>query len=127
MRKVASRFRKNYKGFWSQYGWLAGVFVLAVLCDGISTVHFMMHEGVEKELHPAIYSVSLLLGPVAGPMVGSCIKAVAGIGLAIYLRRFAVYIFILASALSFWAAWYNVWGWRFYTPIIFEWIWLLWH
>ncbi len=122
MRKIAARFRRNYEGFWKQYQWLASVFVAAVLCDGISTVYFMMHEGVDGELHPAIHSMSLLLGPVVGPMVGVCIKGIAGLGLAIYLRRFAVYIFLLASAMSFWAAWYNIWGWRVYTPIIFEWI-----
>jgi len=98
------------------------MFVAALLCDGISTGHFMMDEGIDGELHPAIYSMSLFLGPVAGPMVGVCIKGIAGIGLAIYLRRLAVYIFVLASVLSFWAAWYNIWGWRVYTPIIFEWI-----
>ena len=120
MNKIAARFRENYDGFWRHYRWLVAVFVTALLCDGISTVHFMRHEGVDRELHPAIYSISLFLGPMAGPMVGMVIKALAGIGLAIYLRRFAVYIFLLASALSFWAAWYNIWGWRVYTPMIFE-------
>ena len=122
MGKIATRFRENYEGFWKHYSWLVVVFVAALLCDGISTVHFMRHEGVDGEMHPAIYSISLFLGPVAGPIVGMCIKALAGIGLAIYLRKYAIYIFFAASALSFWAAWYNIWGWRVYTPIIFEWI-----
>lgn len=126
MKKIAARFRENYDGFWRHYRWLAGVFVLGLLCDGISTVYFMTREGIDGELHPAIYSISLFLGPVAGPMVGVCVKAIAGIGLAIYLRRFAAYIFILTSAMSFWAAWYNIWGWRIYTPIILEWVWRLW-
>lgn len=122
MNKIAARFRKNCEGFWRHYRWLVAVFVAALLCDGLSTVYFMTHEGMDGELHPAIYSISLFLGPVAGPMVGVCIKALAGIGLAIYLRRFAVYIFLLASALSFWAAWYNIWGRRVYTPMLFDWL-----
>ena len=61
------------------------------------------------------------MGPVAGPLAAAAGKAIVGIALAVYLRKFAAYLFATASIISFWAAWYNIWGYKLYTPMILEW------
>ncbi len=107
---IAKRFRANSKGFWRQYKWLVIIFVLALICDGASTVYFMRETGPEYELHPAVQYLSELFGHVAGPIIGMTLKGIAGISLAIYLRKYAICIFVAASVTFFGAAWYNVCG-----------------
>jgi hypothetical protein len=93
-----------------------------MFCDAASTIHFMLETGPESELHPAISFISQILGPVAGPLFGATLKVIVGVFIAIYWRRFAVHIFLIASLVSFWAAWYNVWGSEIYTANIVNWI-----
>ena len=120
---VIGRFRKNYAGFWQSYKWLVGVFILALLCDGASTMYFMLKKGDStEEVHPVILLVSIISGPVLGPLLGVIGKAAAGIFVAIYCRRYAVYILLVGIVLSFWAAWYNVWGINLYVPRVIKWI-----
>ena len=120
MNRIIARFRKNHEGFWQSYWPIVVVFIIALLCDGLSTVHFMLIEGPEGETHPAVYYLSTVTGPVAGPMLGVSLKVMAGIGVGIYFRKYAIYLFVLASVLGFWAAWYNIWGHNIYVPVIFE-------
>jgi hypothetical protein len=118
---LVSKFRENYRGFWKDYRWFVVVFVISLFCDAASTMHFMLREGPDVEMHIVIRFISRLLGPVAGPLVGAVGKAVAGVIVGVFCRKFAAYIFITASIISFWAAWYNIWGYQLYTPIIMEW------
>jgi len=119
--KIIGSFSENRQGFLTKYRWLIAVFVAAILCDAISTIHFMVRIGPDSEMHIMIRYLSRLLGPVAGPLVGAAGKVAAGIIVAIYLRRYAIYIFVTASVISFWAAWYNMWGFRLYVPKILVW------
>jgi ABC-type phosphate transport system permease subunit len=112
------KFRVNSIGFWKKFRWMIIVFFIALLCDALSTVHFMRHTGPEAELHPGVQFMSELCGPVAGPLIGMILKATAGIAVAIYLRKYAGVIFFTGSVLSFWAAWYNLWGCDIYVPYI---------
>jgi len=114
---IALRFRSNSKGFWKQYKWLIIIFVTALICDCASTVYFMLHTGPESELHPGVQYASELLGPVAGPIIIMILKCIAGIAVSIYLRKYALYIFVAGSGIFFWAAWYNIWGSYMYQPI----------
>jgi len=116
-----TKFQENCRGFWKDYRWFVVVFVAAMFCDAGSTMHFMLREGPEAEMHIVIRFVSEIFGPIAGPLIGATGKAVAGVLVGIYIRRFAAYIFVTASIISFWAAWYNMWGFRLYTPIIVQW------
>ena len=118
---LVSKFRENYRGFWKDYRWFVVVFVISLFCDAASTMHFMLREGPDVEMHIVIRFISQILGPVAGPLVGAVGKAVAGVIVGVFCRRFAAYIFVTASIISFWAAWYNMWGYQLYTPIIMEW------
>ncbi len=113
---VAAKFRINSVGFWNKFRWLIIIFVMALLCDAMSTIYFMQRTGPEAELHPGIKFMSELLGSVAGPLVGMVLKAVAGVTVAIYLRKFAAHIFLAGSVISYWAAWYNIWGCQYYVP-----------
>jgi hypothetical protein len=117
-----TRFRHNYRGFWKDYGWFVAVFVLAVFCDAGSTIFVMLQQGPEVEIHIVVRFISGVFGPVAGPLLGAVGKVAAGVIVAVYLRRFAAYIFVAASLLAFWATWYNVWGHNVYTPFIFKWL-----
>ncbi|MHC4740369.1 MAG: hypothetical protein ACYS8Z_00500 [Planctomycetota bacterium] len=120
---IVNRFRENSRGFWKKYRWFIIVFTVAVLCDAASTVYFMLDSTPDTEAHPVIsYMCSNWLGPVAGPLFAAAAKVVIGVAIAIYCRRFAICIFVAVSAVSFWAAWYNVWGHETYSPYILEWI-----
>ena len=119
---LVTKFRENYRGFLKRYQWSIAVFVLALFCDAASTIHFMLVEGPDVEIHPLIRLVSKILGPVAGPLLAAAGKAVTGVVVSIFCRRFATYIFVTASVISLWAAWYNMWGYKVYTPLILKWI-----
>ncbi len=107
---------------WERYWWWLVIFFITILCDSLSTIVFMLREGAEAEAHPAIRFVSEIFGPILGPLVGFAAKVLAGILVGVYCRKFAVYVFIAVSIISFWAAWYNLCGSQFYTPYILKWI-----
>ena len=116
------RFRTNARGFWGVYRWVVIVFLVSLLCDAASTIHFMVKSGPELEIHPMVRIVARLAGPIAGPLLGALAKAMAGILVAIYCRRFAAHILILTALISFWAAWYNIWGVEMYIPAFMRWL-----
>jgi len=116
-----TKFQDNCRGFWKDYRWFIVVFIVSLFCDAGSTMHFMLIEGPDAEMHLAIRFVARLLGPIAGLLVGAIAKTVAGLLVGIFCRRFAAYIFVTASIISLWAAWYNMWGYELYTPIIVYW------
>ena len=118
---LVTKFRKNYRGFWQDYRWFLVVFIVSLFCDAGSTMHFMLREGPDAEMHIVIRFLAKILGPIAGPLVGAILKTAAGVIVGVYCRRFAAYIFVTASIISFWAAWYNLWGFRIYTPNIIRW------
>ncbi len=49
--------------------WFA-VAALAAAVDGLTTIHFMIHEGIDREFHPLIWAISHMFGPILGPIVG---------------------------------------------------------
>jgi hypothetical protein len=44
------------------------------------------------------------------------------VALTIYLRRWAIYIFVAVIILYAWAAWYNIWGCDLYYPRLLDWL-----
>ena len=107
---LIAQFSENYHGFWKDYWLFIALFLLALSCDTAGTIYFMLRIGTEAEAHPMIYLVSKILGPVLGPLLSAVAKTVAVVIIAVYLRKFAVYIFITSTIIFFLAAWYNVWG-----------------
>lgn len=118
---LKKRFTQNYIGFWKANLWIIVIYIIALIADGVSTIHFMLNEGIDSELHPAINIAAHIVGPVLGPLIGVIGKAIAGIIVAIYWRRIAWIILLVVSIVSFWAAWYNMWGWQYYEPGIIKW------
>jgi hypothetical protein len=82
----------------------------------------MLKDGAEFEIHVAVKFVSRLFGSIAGPLIGGIAKILAGIMVAIYCRKFALYLFVVASIISLWAAWYNIWGVNVYSANILKWL-----
>ena len=113
--KLINRFKRNSNGFWKRYRFLIVLFFLALTLDGISTMYTMLKEGPHIELHPVIKIVSIIIGPIFGPLLSVVAKAVAGILVAVYCRRFAAHIFIAASIISILAACYNIWSINLYV------------
>jgi hypothetical protein len=104
------RFRENSRGYWTTHGSMMAIFLVALLCDTVSTIRFMQELGVGAEWHPAVRLASAMFGPVAGPLIGALGKAIACICVTIYCRRYAGGIFLAATLIYLFAAWYNAWG-----------------
>jgi hypothetical protein len=85
-----------------------------------STVYVMLSRGAGAEQHPAVRTFSYMLGPVLGPVFGKTVQFFVLIGLTVFLRRWALYIFVTSIILYAWAAWYNVWGQHLYYPRLLE-------
>lgn len=105
---VITRIRANWRGYFSAYSIFLLLVVLAAAADALSTVFFMLIRGPEEEAHPVIRWIALGLGPVAGPLVGKLIQIVALVAVTVYLRRWAVYLFVSAIIMYAWAALYNI-------------------
>ena len=121
-KQIKERFVKNSQGFWKTYWLLLILYVMALLADGLSTIHFMLRDGIDgTELHPAVSFAAKIFGPIYGPLIGVIGKLLAGIIVAIYWRRIAWIILLVVIILSTWAAWYNIWGWQYYTPTVYLW------
>jgi hypothetical protein len=113
---IKIRLRENWVGYVHEYRILLVLVVLASLADMASTIHFMVYAGPEAELHPTVRFVSQFLGPLLGPAFGKAIQFTVVIVLTVFLRRWAIFIFIPVIILYTWAAWYNVWGYQIYYP-----------
>jgi hypothetical protein len=107
---IMERFRVNWNGYIRLYWLFLVMIILTSAADMLSTIHFMLIEGPEAEGHPAIRLLAIFLGPVFGPVIGKICQLAVIVSLTVYLRRWAVYIFVGVIILYTWAAWYNIWG-----------------
>ncbi len=105
---VTERLQANWDGYLTRYWVFLVLLALAAIADMLSTVFFMIIDGPEAEGHPVIRLLSIVLGPVSGPIIGKCGQFAAAIVLTVFLRRWAIYIFITAIMLYAWAAVYNI-------------------
>ena len=115
-RDVMIRFRENWQGYVSQYRVFLVLAVIASLADMASTIWLMRVHGPGAEGHPVVRAYSYMFGPILGPMFGKAVQFFVIIGLTVFLRRWALHIFIAVVILYAWAAWYNVWGHELYYP-----------
>jgi len=108
----ASRFARNLGVFWGRYKWFLLFFGLGVLADCLSTSYFLLtdkHYQVE-EVHAGVDLAIRCLGPLGGVALAFVGKLAGGVFVGVYLGRWSPYVLSTAAVLSFWAAWYNVWG-----------------
>ena len=122
MNWVASKLHTNSHNFYADFRWLILIFILAMFCDTLSTINFLTQRTF-RELNPLwrFISSEKMFGPLIGPLVTAFYRVVVGLLIAVYYRKFASIILITASILGFWAAWYNIWGFKIYTPAIQSW------
>jgi len=121
-RDVVTRFRENWIGYVHEYRILLVLALLASLADMASTIYFMLSRGPAAEGHPAVRMFSEAYGPIFGPMLGKAVQFLTFIGVTVFLRRWALFIFVPIIILYAWAAWYNVWGYRLYEPRLVDWL-----
>jgi hypothetical protein len=113
---IRRRLRENWRGYLHEHRIFLALVVLASLADMASTIHFMIRTGPAGEWHPTVRMVSYLFGPILGPILGKAIQVIAVVTLTVYLRRWAIFIFVPVIILYAWAAWYNIWGHHLYYP-----------
>ncbi|MEN6332698.1 MAG: hypothetical protein ABFE01_00470 [Phycisphaerales bacterium] len=121
-RDVATRFRENWIGYVHEYRILLILVLLASLADMASTIYFMLSRGPAAEGHPAVRMFSEAYGPIFGPLLGKAVQFLTLIGVTVFLRRWALFIFVPIIILYTWAAWYNVWGHTLYEPRLIDWL-----
>ena len=119
-RPVTDRVIANHDGYWQRYRWFIFAVCLAGVGDLLTTIHFMHIDGVQEELHPAVRIASMILGPIAGPLLGKSAQLVAIFIVTLYVRRLAGYFFFAATMMYGWATWDNLWGRDLYAPLLFE-------
>ena len=122
MEDILGRFRVNWKGYIQQYRVFLILTILAALADAASTVYFMCRTGPDAEGHPAIRLISIVFGPVLGPIISKLCQLSVIVILTVYLRRWAIYIFVAVIILYAWAAWYNIWDCDLYYPRLLYWL-----
>jgi hypothetical protein len=113
----SSRLRRNFPGFIREFYPYLILSIVAAALDLITTCQFMLADGVEDEVHPVIRFVSVLTGPIAGPVIGKVCQLSALVFLTIIFRPWARIIFIPVIVIYLYAAWYNAWGVRMYAPL----------
>jgi hypothetical protein len=104
MEDILGRFRVNWKGYIRKYRVLLVLTSLAALADAVSTVYFMCRTGPDAEGHPAIRLVSTIFSPILGPVFSKLIQLIIIVALTVYLRWWAIYIFVAVIILYAWAA-----------------------
>lgn len=119
---ILKRFRINWEGYIRQCRFLLVLTILTALADAASTVYFMLKAGPDAESHPTIRLISIVLGPILGPILGKLCQLTVVVALTVYLRRWAIYIFVAVIILYTWAAWYNIWGSDLYYPRLLYWL-----
>ncbi len=122
LRAVLAKLARNYQGYWERYPYLLTFTTIAAMADFISTVHFMHYHGIHQELHPGIRVAAQELGPVAGAFIGKLVQLAALFIVTLYLRPIARLLFVAATMMYGWAAWYNIWGRDLYTPLLIHWL-----
>ena len=105
---IRSRFEIHLAGFFREYRWVVAAFLAALAAATTNTSYFLIARPGEEELHPAVNVAICLAGPIGGPVIGFFGKAIPGLVIAIYLRRWAKVILLAASAIALTAAWYKI-------------------
>jgi len=122
MEDILKRFRMNWEGYIHNYRFLLVLTILAAVADAASTIYFMCRTGPDAEGHPAIRLISIVFGSVLGPIISKLCQLFVIVLLTVYLRRWAIYIFVAVIILYAWAAWYNVWGCDLCYPRLLDWL-----
>lgn len=120
---LVANWQARWQSFIPKNTWVLVIYLLALCCDAASTSHFMItRPDQSEELHPAVALTCQIVGPIIGPVIMVVVKFVLATTLAMWFRRYALLFLLIAAAICFWAAWYNLWGWQLYTPRLLLWL-----
>ncbi len=115
-RPISDRLRLNYDGYWQRYRCWFAALITAAAADFLSTLHFMVTDGIQSEIHPLVRYSALLMGPIVGVLLAKLFQLTATFVVTLYCRVLARYVFFAATVFYLWAAWFNIWGHRLYRP-----------
>lgn len=95
----------------SRHRMLILVYMAALLFDTLSTIHFMLHEGIDMEFHPLVRIAAYSYGPVMGPFLSAFLfKFVAGVFIIFYLKRYGHLFVKTAIVTALFGGVFNYWG-----------------
>ena len=110
--------------FWWRHWFVLAIFIFALLADALTTVDFMIKDGVESELNPFVLGCAKLLGPVLGPLAAALHKGWSAVLIGLYCEKYARYIFTSAASIYLFAACYNMWAVQLFTRGVISMRWL---
>ena len=117
---LKKRFQRNWDGYLFKFRYWLVLILITGIADTISTIYFMTEMGAENEVHPAIRFVSIVAGPLIGPIIGKLCQYSAILAITLFFRKQAVFVFIPVIILYAWAAWFNIWGSQIYYPRLLQ-------
>ena len=104
---MLSSLKKNGLSLWKSNQFLICLFLVTLSLDMLSTIRFMRNTGPQDELHPAVRFVSVVFGPVAGPVLSALCKAAATAIVLLALKKHARKILLVATVCYLFAFFYN--------------------
>ena len=110
--------------FWWRHWLVLAIFVFALLADALTTVDFMIKDGIGAELNPFVFGCAQLWGPVIGPLAAALHKGCSAIAIGLYCEKYARYLFTSAASIYLFAACYNMWAIELYVRGIISLKWL---
>ncbi len=119
IRAVYERFRQNRETFRHAVGLPLAAFIIAASLDCLSTIHFMLLNGIDQELHPHIWFISVHIGAIWGPIIGKLYQVCLGYVAAVYLVRHATIILWAGAASYTFAFLHNLGVTGFYAFILY--------
>ena len=100
--------KEYFDELWQKHRVLIFFLIFGFLFDTLSTIHFMIHDGIYLESHPMVRYSALYFGPVAGTILSAFLyKAITSIFLAMYLKPIRIWILLLPAITSTFAGFYN--------------------
>lgn len=119
MNTISRNIEQAFQEFWKKHRVLSILLLAALIFDTVSTIHFMQTDGIEYEIHPLVRASAMLLGPVQGTILSAFFfRAVAGLMLAIYLRRFSAWVLVIPIITSTLAGLINFFGYGIFQNYI---------
>jgi len=98
MKRVKEVISRDFEDLWKHHSLWVILLIGAFAFDALSTIHFMIQDGVHYELHPLVRHSALIFGPVTGTILSAFLyKSIAALCLALYLRRMRIWVLIVPA------------------------------
>jgi len=125
LQRLLSKKDEWIHAFWRRHWLVLGVFAVTLLADALTTIGFMIKDGIDCELNPFVLGCAQLLGPVFGPLAAAMHKGWSAILIGLYYEKYARYLFTSAASIYLFATCYNLWAFELFTRGVISMRWLL--